>query len=72
MHSFQETQARDFKLKQESDLQAFMKKQKAEQSSFHSNQTNDWNNLKERHTQVSYVVLITALHFTALHCTVLN
>lgn len=51
MHSFQETQARDFKLKQESDLQAFMKKQKAEQSSFHSNQTNDWNNLKERHTQ---------------------
>ena len=48
----QEADAFNFKKKQELELQAFMKRQKEEASGFHTNQTNQWNDLKERHTQV--------------------
>ena len=48
----QEAQAFEFKRKQELELQAFMKRQKEEASGFHTNHTNQWNDLKERHTQV--------------------
>ena len=52
MKKEQESQAFDFKRKQELELQAFMKRQKQEASGFHTNHTNQWNDLKERHTQV--------------------
>ena len=52
MKKEQETEAFDFKRKQELELQAFMKRQKEEASGFHTNHTNQWNDLKERHTQV--------------------
>jgi len=50
----QETQAFEFKRKQELELQAFMKRQKEEASGFHTNHTNQWNDLKERHTQETW------------------
>ena len=52
MKKEQETEAFDFKRKQELELQAFMKRQKEEATGFHTNHTNQWNDLKERHTQV--------------------
>ena len=55
MQKQQESEAFDFKRKQELELQAFMKRQKEEASGFHSSQTTEWNNLKEKHTQVSAV-----------------
>jgi len=54
MKKEQETQAFDFKRKQELELQAFMKRQKEEASGFHTNHTNQWNDLKERHTQETW------------------
>jgi len=54
MQKQQEAGAFDFKRKQELELQAFMKRQKEEASGFHSNQTTDWNNLKEKHTQETW------------------
>jgi len=50
----QEAQAFEFKRKQELELQAFMKRQKEEASGFHTNHTNQWNDLKERHTQETW------------------
>jgi len=50
----QETEAFEFKRKQELELQAFMKRQKEEASGFHTNHTNQWNDLKERHTQETW------------------
>lgn len=50
----QESQAFEFKRKQELELQAFMKRQKEEASGFHTNHTNQWNDLKERHTQETW------------------
>jgi len=50
----QEAQAFEFKRKQELELQAFMKRQKEEATGFHTNHTNQWNDLKERHTQETW------------------
>jgi len=54
MKKEQETEAFDFKRKQELELQAFMKRQKEEATGFHTNHTNQWNDLKERHTQETW------------------
>jgi len=54
MKKEQETEAFEFKRKQELELQAFMKRQKEEASGFHTNHTNQWNDLKERHTQETW------------------
>ena len=54
MQKYQEKQAYDFKKKQEMELQEFMKRQKQQSTGFQTNQANDWNNLKERHTQVNF------------------
>ena len=67
MKKEQETQAFDFKRKQELELQAFMKRQKEEASGFHTNHTNQWNDLKERHTQVRTLkCLLSPPHSSAL------
>jgi len=50
----QEAEAFDFKRKQELELQAFMKRQKEEASGFRTNHANQWNDLKERHTQETW------------------
>lgn len=54
LKKYQETESFDFKRKQELELQAFLKRQKEEQSGFHTQQTNVWNDLKERHTQETW------------------
>lgn len=54
LQKFQEKQAYEFKKKQEMELQEFMKRQKQQSTGFQTNQANDWNNLKERHTQETW------------------
>jgi len=54
LKKFQETQRLEFKQKQELELKAFMKRQEEEASGFQSNQANNWNDLKERHTQETW------------------
>lgn len=54
LKKLQENQAWEFKHKQELELQAFMKRQKEEASGFQTNQSNTWNDLKERHTQETW------------------
>jgi len=50
----QETQSWEFKHQQELELQAFLKKQREDASSFRNNQVNTWNDLKEKHTQETW------------------
>ena len=44
----------EFKQKQELELQAFLKKQREEASAFKTGHMNQWNDLKERHTQETW------------------
>jgi len=54
LKKLQDNDTWEFKQKQELELQAFLKKQQAEASQFKSNQVNQWNDLKERHTQETW------------------
>ena len=66
MKKEQEAEAFEFKRKQELELQAFMKRQKEEASGFRTNHTNQWNDLKERHTQVRIKIVSNFLVTTLL------
>jgi len=50
----QDTQRMEFKQKQELELKAFLKMQEEQANGFQSNQSNNWNDLKERHTQETW------------------
>jgi hypothetical protein len=54
LSKFQENQFLDFKQKQDMELKAFMKRQQDEASGFQANMANNWNDLKERHTQETW------------------
>jgi len=54
LKKLQDNDSWEFKQKQELELQAFLKKQREQAASFKNNQTNQWNDLKERHTQETW------------------
>eukprot|EP00091_Calanus_sinicus_P012274 TRINITY_DN27799_c0_g1_i1.p2 TRINITY_DN27799_c0_g1~~TRINITY_DN27799_c0_g1_i1.p2 ORF type:complete len:174 (-),score=29.23 TRINITY_DN27799_c0_g1_i1:197-718(-) len=50
----QDNESWEFKQKQELELQAFLKKQREDASSFQNHQVHTWNNLKEKQTQETW------------------
>lgn len=54
MKKLQDNDTWEFKQKQELELQAFLKKQREDAAVFKTGQMNQWNDLKERHTQETW------------------
>jgi len=54
LKKLQDTESWEFKQKQELELQAFLKKQREDAVAFKNGHMNQWNDLKERHTQETW------------------
>jgi len=54
LKKFQDNESWEFKQKQELELQAFLKKQREDAAMLKSGHMNQWNDLKERHTQETW------------------